>query len=39
MVLKAYYRKQRRSDISNQARTTIRLLQSSVRIAQGAFIT
>jgi len=34
-VLSAYYRRQRNTDGSEQARTTVRLLQSCVRIAQG----
>jgi len=34
-VLSAYYRRQRKTDGSEQARTTVRLLQSCVRIAQG----
>jgi len=34
-VLSAYYRQQRMTDGSEQARTTVRLLQSCVRIAQG----
>jgi len=34
-VLAAYYRRQRKTDGAEQARTTVRLLQSCVRIAQG----